>query len=181
MSGASAASTVLLLVSPGAAASTQHGAAKPRAQVPGPDCEFLQSPQAHSSEHPGFCVSSSLHPFYRNGAPQRTPEERALQPQLYTPFPPPEALRLLSAVTPTQVSCALDKLVRDLGRQCLCQPFFTQRILSGTLMTWPIPFHRGARSPLYRRHISSPCMSRMSYREKTARKLKFSHVPQTLP
>lgn len=36
------------------------------------------------------------------------------------------------------------------------------RILSGTLMTWPMPFHIGARSPLYRRQISSPCISRIS-------------------
>lgn len=36
------------------------------------------------------------------------------------------------------------------------------RILSGTLMTCPMPFHGAARSPLYLRQISSPCMSRMS-------------------
>lgn len=32
-------------------------------------------------------------------------------------------------------------------------------------MTWPMPFHSGARSPLYRRQISSPCIRRMSEKD----------------
>lgn len=39
------------------------------------------------------------------------------------------------------------------------------KILSGTLMTCPMPFHGGARSPLYLRQISSPCISRISERK----------------
>lgn len=33
-------------------------------------------------------------------------------------------------------------------------------------MTWPIPFHRGARSPLYLKQISSPCIRRISAKER---------------
>lgn len=55
------------------------------------------------------------------------------------------------------------------------------RILSGTLMTCPMPFHGAARSPLYRRQISSPCMSRMSRGQNThlnqARRHKMHKVP----
>lgn len=32
-------------------------------------------------------------------------------------------------------------------------------------MTWPIPFHKGARSPLYLKQISSPCIRRISTKE----------------
>ncbi len=84
---------------------------------------------------------------------------------------------LVKSVIPSISNACVSTSSRE-NNSCHCVTtaslFFAERILSGTLMTCPIPFHSGAKSPLYRRQISSPCISRMSdnhhpHRENTFR------------